>query len=386
MSLAFPLALVWALLAVPIVVFYILKIRLRRVPVSTTIFWQQIYDEKRPRSLWQILRHLISLLIQILWLLLLVFALTEPFFTWEILQARRLILVVDNSASMKATDVSPTRLDVAKQLGRQFVSGLRFRDEMAIIAAGVQPQVVCGLTGHERTLQTALASIEPTDGPTRVTAAIDLGKRLLADAKHGRVIVLSDGCFPESDKLADDKLVELRTTGTRAPNLGITNFQVRRSLLDPIGYEILTEVTNASEEPVECRLDIDLNDAPVDVIPLKLAAGEMWSKSIEKTSVEGGKLVANIDRPDALAVDNTALALLPKRTEQRIVLVSEGNLFLRKVLEVNPLVKLEVVASLPKLYEAGVLYVFHRHVPEVMPPGNSLVIDPVGATDLWKLG
>ena len=37
-------------------VFYILKIRLRQAPVSTTIFWQQIFDEKRPRSLWQQLR------------------------------------------------------------------------------------------------------------------------------------------------------------------------------------------------------------------------------------------------------------------------------------------------------------------------------------------
>src|SRR5215467_12196239 len=126
MSLAFPLALAWAALTVPIVIFYILKIRLRQVPVSTTIFWRQIYDEKRPRSLWQILRHLLSLLIQIIWLLLLVFALTEPFFTWEILQARRVILVVDNSASMRATDIAPTRLEVAKQLGRQAISGLRF--------------------------------------------------------------------------------------------------------------------------------------------------------------------------------------------------------------------------------------------------------------------
>ena len=66
MSLAFPLALAWAALAIPIVIFYILKIRLRQVPVSTTIFWQQIYDEKQPRSLWQMLRHWLSLLVQIL--------------------------------------------------------------------------------------------------------------------------------------------------------------------------------------------------------------------------------------------------------------------------------------------------------------------------------
>jgi hypothetical protein len=386
MSLAVPLALAWSLLAIPIVIFYILKIRLRQVPVSTTIFWRQIYDEKRPRSLWQILRHLLSLLVQIIWLLLLVFALAEPFFTWEILQARRLILVVDNSASMRATDLAPARLEVARQIGRQVIASLRFRDEMAIVAAGVQPQVVCGLTGHERTLRTALDGIQPTDGPTRVADAVELGKRLLADAKHGRVVVLSDGCFPDSEKLAGDALVELRTVGTRAANVGITTFHVRRSLLDPIGYEILTEVTNASEEPVECRLDIDLNDSPVDVIPLKLAAGETWSKAIEKTSVDGGRLTAKLDRPDALLTDNMALALLPKRTEQRIVLVTEGNLFLRKVLEVNPLVRLETMATLPKSYEPGVLYVFHRQTPETMPPGNSLVIDPAAGTDLWKLG
>src|SRR4029078_11741485 len=147
-SLPVPLHVAWAVLTVPIVIFYILKIRLRQVPVSTTIFWRQIYDEKRPRSLWQILRHLLSLLVQLVWLLLLVFALAEPFFTWEVLQARRLILVVDNSASMRAPDVTPTRLDMAKQLGRQLISGLRFRDEMAIVAAGAQPQVVSGLTGY----------------------------------------------------------------------------------------------------------------------------------------------------------------------------------------------------------------------------------------------
>src|ERR1051325_3209119 len=98
MSLLYPIALVWAGLAVPIVIFYILKIRLRRVPVSTTLFWRQIFEEKRPRSIWQHLRHLISLLIQLAFLLLLVFALSEPFMRWEVLEARRIVLVIDNSA------------------------------------------------------------------------------------------------------------------------------------------------------------------------------------------------------------------------------------------------------------------------------------------------
>src|SRR6185295_13913901 len=108
MSFATPFALAWAALTVPIVVFYILKIRLRRVPVSTTIFWRQIFDEKQPRSLWQQLRHWLSLLVQLVLLALLVGALADPYFSWEFFQARRRVLVVDNSASMSATDVTPT--------------------------------------------------------------------------------------------------------------------------------------------------------------------------------------------------------------------------------------------------------------------------------------
>ena len=53
MSFAVPSALAFALIALPIIVFYILKVRLRQVPVSTNMFWKQIFDEKPPRSIWQ---------------------------------------------------------------------------------------------------------------------------------------------------------------------------------------------------------------------------------------------------------------------------------------------------------------------------------------------
>ena len=58
MNLLHPIALLWASLAVPIVVFYILKIRMRRVPVSTIMFWREIFEETQPRSIWQKLRPL----------------------------------------------------------------------------------------------------------------------------------------------------------------------------------------------------------------------------------------------------------------------------------------------------------------------------------------
>ena len=69
-----PSSLYWFGLAVPIVVFYILKIRLRRHAVSTVMFWRQVLDEQNPRSIWQRLRHMVSLLLQLAMLALLVLA------------------------------------------------------------------------------------------------------------------------------------------------------------------------------------------------------------------------------------------------------------------------------------------------------------------------
>ena len=399
MSLVNPAALLFASLALPIVVFYILKIRLRRIPVSTLLFWQQIFEEKKPRSLWQKLRHLLSLLLQLAFLAFLVLALADPIFRWQQAQARRVVLVVDNSASMNASDVPPNRLEAAKIEGRRLIDGLRLGDELAIIAAGAQTHVVCGPTDHERTLRSALDSITPSDGPTRISEAVALARRLLSGTeKTRRVVVVSDAAFEGAADLARQEDVDLISIGRKTGNAGITRLQARRSLLDPVGYEILVEVVNASDEAASFRLELDLDDDPIDVVPLTLAAVERSVLVFEKTSAEGGRLRASIDRADSFSADNTAWAILPRRARQKVILVTPGNLFLEKVFEALPLVDLEVV-KVPKdmpaagatavaapALAAGAIAVFHHRVPDVLPPGDVLVIEPERSGQFWELG
>jgi hypothetical protein len=391
MSLANPAALLLAGLAVPIVALYILKVRLRRAPVSTLLFWRQIFEEKKPRSLWQRLRHLISLLLQLAFLTLLVLALADPIFRWQQVQSRRFVMVVDNSASMKATDAPPSRFETARAEGLRIIDGMRLGDELAILTGGVQAQVVCGMTGHQRTLRSALESIRPADGPTRVPEAVALARRLLDEPGRSRkVVVLSDGGFDGAAELAKQDDVELVSVGKKTGNMGITRLQARRSLLDPLGYEILVEVANASDEPAECRLELDLDGEPIDVVPLKLKPGENSTQIFEKTSAEGGLLRASLDNSDALASDNTAVALLPRRNRQRVRLETAGNLFLEKVFEAMPLVDLELVKptkpAAPAKAAPPTLTVLHRVVPEALPPGPVLMIEPDRGCPFWQVG
>ncbi|MBX9583071.1 MAG: BatA and WFA domain-containing protein [Gemmataceae bacterium] len=398
MNLISPFALWWLLLAVPVVVFYVLKIRLKRVPVSTVIFWRQIFDEKKPRSLWQRLRHLVSLLVQLALLAMLVAALAEPFFSWEAAGARRVVLVVDNSASMAATDVAPSRLERAKEEAAAVIRGLRPRDELAIVAVSPQPRVVCGLTGHHRTLLDALAGIPQTDGPSPLAAAAAVARRLAADTDGGgkepQVVVVTDGCGEAAPAAADVRVVAV---GEKVGNVGITRFQARRSTLDPIGYEVLIEVANQSDDPTgDFRLVLKLNDHPLDVVPLNLPPNGKWSKTIDSTTADGGRLTAELvvkgekgdaPYPDALAADNTAVAVLPKREPMPVHLHSPaGNWFLENVLRANPLVNLTVGKQLADAPPPGAVVVYHREVPKTLPPGNVLVIDPANGCDLWAVG
>lgn len=438
MSFAVPSALAFALIALPIIVFYILKVRLRQVPISTNMFWKQIFDEKPPRSLWHRFRHLLSLLAQLLLMGLMVLALADPNFSWQALKARRIVLVIDNSASMKSTDVSPTRFDAAIDRAIELADGLRFRDQMAIVLAGSRPDVVLGMSGHVPTLKEAIGSIKVTDNPTRLESAIELGKQLIGDQPNGQVIVLTDGCADTSVQFEESKepvgttsqsqvddlaSVDLQSEGkksdiqiswqvfaTQADNVGITKFQVRRSLVDMLGYELLASVKNASEQSISCRLEISLSDSIVDVIPLKLEPGELWTQSIEKTSRTGGVLAATLteisvanagetadskndskttdEAPaiNALTVDDNAWAILPEQKVQEVLIVTEGNLFLRKVFEVNPLANVTSVTEMPAQWPKDTLIVLHRMTPKVLPPGDVFIVDPIDNCDQWTIG
>ncbi len=383
MSFAAPIALTLAALAVPIIGLYILKVRLRRIPVSTNMFWRQVYDEKPPRSLWQNLRHWLSLLAQLLLLALLVLAVADPYLAWQAARARRMVIVIDTSASMQATDVEPTRFDLAIDEAHRVVDGVRDHDQVAIVSAGSVPKVVTGMANHAPTLRRALDSIRPTDAPSSIDSAAMLGRQLIGDHPHGVVVVISDG----TQEVPAD--VDQRFVGTPARNLGITQLQTRRSFVDPVGYEVLVEVKNASDEPARGRLELELDGVPIDVLPFDLEPDQSWARTIEKTSLEGGELTATLTQlaqPDYLSTDDTAWGIVPPRELQKVLIVSPGNLFLQKVFEANPLVRVTIADEIPATWPDDTIVVLHRLVPEQMPANDFLMIDPESSSDLWDVG
>ncbi len=73
-----PLALVCGLLALPLAAIYLRKLRWRRRPVATSMFWDRVFAEDGLRLRWLRRRNAVSLLVQLAILALLVLALAEP--------------------------------------------------------------------------------------------------------------------------------------------------------------------------------------------------------------------------------------------------------------------------------------------------------------------
>ena len=124
---------VFAAFALATVTLYVLKLRRRPVAVPFSPIWQRVLRDKDASRLYSRLRHLLSLLLQLVLIGLLVFALGDPRPSQGMRSARNVVVLVDASASMQAVDVKPTRLDAAKVEVRKLVLGLGGSDRMLIV-------------------------------------------------------------------------------------------------------------------------------------------------------------------------------------------------------------------------------------------------------------
>lgn len=396
-------------LAIPIIALYILKLRRRREPVSTLMFWEQLFKERQTTSLFQRLKHLLSLLLQLLFLALLVLAIARPQFAFITKSARQLILIIDHSASMNAVlnldsdnPSSESRLDSAKQSALQMVKGLRFMDEMSVISCHTRPTIRAPFTNHQKTLRQAIESIKPTDIETDLKPAVDLAFDVAQTKPNPEIIILSDfqsvseetlEKFQQSlpqDTLAEEEQNEkekiklhLIRIGEDIDNIGITQFRVRKSIVNAFDYETLLTVVNASDEEKKCSVELYFNESLFDVRPYTLAPGEKKSEIFSNFTFEGGELKAVLDVTDALPTDNVAYAALPKRELISVLLVTNENPFLQKVLSVDEKLNLSIMT--PAEYESGAkeaqVVVFDRFNPTTLGDGNYMFIYPPKATN-----
>ena len=154
-------------------------------------------------------------------------ALAGPQWGTEIVEAQgafaQTVIAVDVSASMRAQDLKPDRLDNAKTMLRLLVNGLK-EERIGIIAFTSQAFIQCPITTDEEALRYFIAALQPDMLPvpgTSLAAPVKLAAHMLAKYPgHKALILLTDGEDHSPEEIAAAKQAALKS-GVRVIAIGI---------------------------------------------------------------------------------------------------------------------------------------------------------------------
>ncbi len=413
----------WLLLGlVPPAIFalYFLKLKRQPIEVPSTYLWHRVIEDLHVNSLWQRLRRSLLLLLQLLMVGLAMLALLRPGWQGQALDGQRFIFLIDHSASMSATDAKDdvSRLDEAKQRVASLIEQLDSDMSAMIITFAEQPDVVQEFTNNKRLLREALDRIEPSAGQTDLRGALELAdgfanpERVMdettdqafevTEQQDVELYIFSDGRFPSIEDFSMGNLRPqfLPLGSFEGENLAITAFNTRRNEERPNLQQAFVQVANFSDAEQTTVVEVHLDNRLLDAAELTIPAGEVASSTFNLSGETEGSLHAKLDAPrdfnDRLSLDNEAFAILSKRSDGRVLLVTPGNTTLESALATERANRLAIVdkVSTDVLSTADFktqaqtdfydLIIFDQCVPEFMPQAHTLFVGRIPPIDSWK--
>jgi len=400
MGLLAPLSLAFAALSIPIAILYMLKLRREEKIVSSTFLWQQVLQDREANAPWQKLRRNLLLLLQLLLLLLLVLSLARPYRETSQVFQGHIIVLLDASASMQATDVgelgaSPNRFEMARARARQAIDGLGANDSMTLIAVAGAPRVLASLTNDKSVLRQALDQAQVSNAEADWEAAFILAASSMQQATRNSTLILSDGGLPARLPPVPGS-VRYVPTGVSAENLAIAALAVRDGAHGPQAFvRIANPGTRRAAPLVEIYITTATSGGEIlfDARTLDIDPGDEQGIAIDDLPLDTQQIRARLPK-DALDIDNTAWAVRAPDKQAAVLLATPGNTFLERAIGLMPrlnAITLKITETLthaqisqPTLPPA--LYILDGIAPAEIPPtGNLLFIAPPASTELFRV-
>lgn len=327
---------------------YLLKPRRRRVVVAFAPLWLPGAGERRSERWARRLRRWLSLALQAVIFGLLLLAAADPRPRTADRAGRSVVVLVDRSASMSATDEPGTRLGVARERARALVTGLGPADRALVASFAADVTAESGFETDPRRLARALDAVGPSEEPADLGRALAFAAAVLRGQPHPTLVLVSDGRFSDDARARvrwDDARAGVDTApslggidvrwarvGRRARNVALLSFAARRLPADPTSVEAAVTLRNFGDAPATVTLEISTGAspgaAPVDRARLSLGPGETRRHVLPDVAAPGARLVARLVEGDDLPLDDRAYAAVPGLERLRILRVGAPNLYL----------------------------------------------------------
>lgn len=334
MNLLNPLAFLFALLAVPIILLYLLRLQRREQSVSSTLLWRQVTMDREANTLWQRLRRNLLLFLQLATLAFLIFALIRPYINLPGAVSGRTIVLLDASASMQATDVRPSRFEAARSRVRDAINDLGSNDQMTLIVVDGSPRALSTLTGDKSQLLASLDAARPSFEAANWSAAIALAMATGAGNDDTTTLIVSDGANADDLSLFTGK-ARFIPIGNSGDNVGLSTLTLRRTLR---GLSAFVRVTNTGPRDDNVLVSLRADGGLIDARRLTVPGGKSVEWTIGEINPNVTVVQATIDEAqhNDLAVDDALYAVNATSATRHALLLTRGNRFLEQALSVLP--------------------------------------------------
>jgi hypothetical protein len=367
----FQTALLAAITSAAVIALYFLKLRHRRVFISSSILWRRVLDERQAYSLWEKLRKVISIAVALTIALLMALALARPEIASLTGRNERIVIVLDTSPTMSTlSSDGKTRWQHAVTEAKGLLdSGGPTTEFRVIDTSGF---TASAFTTDRNEIRKLIDEMSPKTSDPQFPRV---------DGRDSQVYFVSDGVTLHNTP----SFVRRISVYESANNIGITAFEIRSIPSTPLGYEAYLEVQNFGQ-PAEAGITLSGTGGQRINRTVRLGTEEIYKDVFDLSQFSGGGIRATVQtKNDALSLDDVAFAYLPVKRKTRTLLVTKGNNALETLLKLDNYVDLMVTD--PSNYRESPnidAYIFDRFAPATAPSRPALIIGTPNASWLQR--
>lgn len=368
-TLLSPLALGLLTFAAPIVLLHMLRARRRRQVVSSTFLWRRIVEDTQVQVVPRRLRFSVVLLLQLLALIALVLALARPAYLQAQVYSGDVVLVIDQSYTMQARDVVPSRFAEAVRRAHVITGNLQGSSVMSVVGMGARPLLVVAASHDRTTIDRAIDSLRVGSATPNFRATLALIASLPRNDARTRVIVLTSRDsgisrlpFPVSSA------VQIERIGGPIHDLGVSAFTATA-----VGgaTQAVLRVRNVGRSMARSDLNLYVDGRLADVRPLIVRGDSEISETWDHLPLGFQTLKAQLAQRDDIGADNMAWTAVGTGTTASVLLVTNGDYFLETALSLDPSIRLRVIP--PSKFSTDLARAFDLVVFDGnLPPGRDV--------------
>jgi hypothetical protein len=352
LKFSFPAAWWLGLAVIPIVIFYFLRMRFRKQPVSSIYIWSQLPSAAHgagrfhSRTIWLLLLQLLSAMAAVL-------AVAEPVWKMSNYSKPGIIYLIDVSASMEATEkyklgnrITEAKNLIMEEIRRQprGTEGMIFLCSYGIVPLG-------NPTADRNQLLSRVGPVRAgSAGFDEEEVAQELQAWLAAHQKPWQAVLVTDGGLDLGGrKLAGLFAGTLKTlmVGHTGSNVGVTALRLLPDLDAPSRVVARFQIYNGWPGEQTIRVILEYNDQNIMGTDLKAPRGMSNQILAFPGPLRTGIYKIRLEQyPDAIEADNQFLLAVNPPRIIRVLLVGDNNPFLRAVFS-NSQVELSWMNAFP---------------------------------------